>query len=49
MAILAKERLSAKEIARRLFISESTVNNTLSRVYEKLDVHSKSELADKNF
>lgn len=49
VAILAKERLSAKEIARRLFISESTVNNTLSRVYEKLDVHSKSELADKNF
>ncbi len=49
VALLAKERLSAKEIAQRLYISRSTVNNTLARVYEKLDIHSRAELTKKIF
>ncbi|MGI6734381.1 MAG: response regulator transcription factor [Anaerovoracaceae bacterium] len=49
VALLARQRLSAKEIAAQLYISESTVNNTLARVYEKLDVRSKTELSKKNF
>ncbi|PWJ50927.1 LuxR C-terminal-related transcriptional regulator [Faecalicatena contorta] len=49
MAQLAKERLSAKEIADKLYISEMTVKATLRSVYSKLDIHSKAELLTKKF
>ena len=49
IAQLAKERLSAKEIACRLYISDATVRTILRNVYSKLDVHSKAELNDKKF
>ena len=49
IARLAKERLSAKEIADKLFISEATVRTILRSVYSKLDIHSKSELNAKEF
>jgi LuxR family maltose regulon positive regulatory protein len=44
IALLAKSRLSASEIASKLFISENTVNSTLKNIYNKLDIHSKTEL-----
>lgn len=46
IALLAKERLTAKEIADRLFISESTVRSALKIIYSKLNIHSKSCLKD---
>ncbi len=49
IAHFAKERLSAKEIADKLYISEATVRTILRSVYSKLDVHSKSELNAKEF
>lgn len=49
IALLAKERLSAKEIADMLYISDMTVKATLRSVYSKLDVHSKAELNLKEF
>ncbi len=49
IALLAKERLSSKEIADKLYISEMTVRSTLRNVYSKLDVHSRSELKLKEF
>ncbi len=49
VAQLAKDRLSAKEIADRLFISETTVRTILRSVYSKLDIHSKTELVAKEF
>ncbi len=49
IALLAKKRLSAKEIAQRLYISERTVKSTLGRVYSKLEIHSKTELASVEF
>ncbi|HEV8626073.1 MAG TPA: AAA family ATPase [Acidimicrobiia bacterium] len=45
VAQLAAERLTAQEIAERLFISRRTVETHLARVYAKLGVTSKSELA----
>ena len=45
IALLAKKRLTAREIAKQLFITDSTVRSTLKSVYKKLDIHSKSELA----
>ena len=45
VALLAKERLSAKEIAARLYISEATVRTILKNVYSKLGIHSKTELS----
>jgi len=45
VARLAAERLTAKEIADRLFISRRTVEAHLARVYVKLGVASKGELA----
>jgi DNA-binding CsgD family transcriptional regulator len=45
VARLAAERLTAQEIADRLFISVRTVEGHLARVYGKLGVASKSELA----
>ena len=49
MAQLAKDRLSAKEIADKLYVSEMTVKATLRSVYSKLDIHSKTELITKEF
>lgn len=45
IALLARERMSAKEIAAKLYISEKTVKSTLGSVYGKLEIHSRSELA----
>jgi DNA-binding CsgD family transcriptional regulator/tetratricopeptide (TPR) repeat protein len=45
VAQLAAERLTAQEIGDRLFISRRTVETHLARVYAKLGVTSKSELA----
>lgn len=36
----AQQRLTAKEIAKRLDLSPKTVENRLSLIYEKADVHS---------
>lgn len=44
VALLAKERLSAKEIAAKLYISERTVTTILGSVYSKLEINSKREL-----
>jgi LuxR family maltose regulon positive regulatory protein len=49
VALLARDRLSAKEIAGRLYISEKTVKTILHNVYSKLGVHSRLELSCKNF
>ncbi|HVS40668.1 MAG TPA: helix-turn-helix transcriptional regulator, partial [Candidatus Dormibacteraeota bacterium] len=45
VARLAAQRLTAKEIGDRLFISRRTVEAHLARVYVKLGVASKGELA----
>lgn len=42
----AQQRLSAKEIARRLNLSPRTVENKLSLIYEKADVHSIIQLVE---
>lgn len=49
IALLAKQRLSTQEIAARLTISTATVRNTLSKVYDKLNIRGKSELANLQF
>jgi len=49
IALLAKERMSAKEIAAKLYISEATVKTTLRNAYGKLGIHSRSELASIEF
>lgn len=49
IAMLAKERLSAKEIAETLFLAESTVRSTLKSIYSKLNIHSKKELLNIDF
>jgi LuxR family maltose regulon positive regulatory protein len=49
IAQLAKDRFSAKEIAGKLYISETTVRTILRNVYSKLDIHSKTELFCKEF
>jgi LuxR family maltose regulon positive regulatory protein len=40
---LLTQRLSAKEIAQRLFISDRTVKRHLANIYDKLGVHSRRE------
>jgi DNA-binding CsgD family transcriptional regulator len=45
IAALAAQDLSSKEIADRLFLSRRTVDNTLQRVYGKLGVSRRSDLA----
>ncbi|MCL1940608.1 MAG: response regulator [Synergistaceae bacterium] len=49
IALLARERLSAGEIASRFFISENTVRSALKAIYSKLGIHSKSGLTGKDF
>lgn len=49
IAQLARDRLSAREIAGKLYISETTVRTILRSVYSKLDIHSRTELAAKEF
>lgn len=49
IALLAKERLSAKEIAQTLFLAESTVRSVLKSIYSKLNIHSKKELSNIDF
>lgn len=49
IALLARERLSAGEIAEALFIAESTVRSALKKIYSKLDIHSKAELSGIDF
>lgn len=49
IAILAKDRLTAQEIADKLYIAPATVRTVLRNVYGKLDIHSKAELWDKKF
>lgn len=49
IADLARARLSAREIANKLYISEATVKTILKSVYSKLEVHSKSELIARDF
>lgn len=46
IAALAQKRLTAREIAVRLFISESTVRSALKAIYGKLEIHSKAELTE---
>lgn len=46
VALLAKARLSNKEIAGKLFISPATVRTILYNAYGKLGIHSKTELKD---
>ncbi|WP_313153211.1 response regulator transcription factor [Lacrimispora sp.] len=48
-ARLARDRLSAREVADRLYISKATVRTILRSVYSKLDIHSKTELDTKEF
>jgi DNA-binding CsgD family transcriptional regulator len=45
IADLVSEGLANKEIAAKLFVSVNTVEKTLTRVYSKLGVHSRIELA----
>ncbi len=44
VAALARDRFSAREIAGKLYISETTVRTILKSIYSELDIHSKSEL-----
>ncbi|CAI2718914.1 helix-turn-helix domain-containing protein [Nitrospina watsonii] len=44
VAILAGDGLEDGDIAQRLFISPSTLKNHLKHIYQKLDVHSRTQL-----
>ncbi len=46
VAELAGRGMTSKEIAERLFVSSRTVENHLQRVYDKLGVHGRAELAE---
>jgi DNA-binding CsgD family transcriptional regulator len=45
-ALLAISGHSNKDIAAQLFLSSRTIENRLQRVYEKLGISGRSELAD---
>lgn len=49
IALLARDRFSAKEVAEKLHISEMTVKSTLRNVYNKLNIHSRAELNHRDF
>jgi LuxR family maltose regulon positive regulatory protein len=49
IAQFARDRLSTKEIADKLCISDKTVKTILQNIYAKLDIHSKLELSKKEF
>jgi DNA-binding NarL/FixJ family response regulator len=44
VAMLAAHGLSNREIAQKLGVTEGTVKTHLHAIYEKLDVHSRTEL-----
>ena len=46
IALLAAKGLPSKDIATQLFVSVRTVDNHLARIYDKLGVSGRSELAD---
>ncbi|HMQ26429.1 MAG TPA: helix-turn-helix transcriptional regulator, partial [Acidimicrobiales bacterium] len=46
IALLGAEGLSSRQIAERLVVSIRTVDNHLARVYDKLGVSGRAELAD---
>ena len=45
IAELVAEGRSNKQVAAELYLSEGTIENTLTRVYAKLGVRSRTELA----
>ena len=45
IAMLAAQGLASKEIGERLFISRRTAENHLAKVYDKLGVRTRVELA----
>ena len=45
LAVLAEGVSATKGLADRLFISQKTVKNHLSNIYEKLDVHDRAQAA----
>ena len=45
VARIAAEGLTNREIAQSLFLTEKTIEVHLTRVYRKLDIHSRSQLA----
>jgi DNA-binding CsgD family transcriptional regulator len=47
IAVLAADGLTSREIAARLDVSVRTVDNLLQRVYTKLGVNRRSELASR--
>jgi DNA-binding CsgD family transcriptional regulator len=46
IAVLAAQQLPAADIAAQLHLSRRTVENHLQRIYTKLGISSRSELAD---
>jgi DNA-binding CsgD family transcriptional regulator len=46
IALLAARGLASKQIGARLFISARTVDNHLAKVYVKLGVRTRTELAE---
>jgi DNA-binding CsgD family transcriptional regulator len=46
VAVLAAGGITSKDIAERLFVSVRTVDNHLGRVYDKLGISSRAELAE---
>jgi DNA-binding CsgD family transcriptional regulator len=46
IATLAAERLTSREIAARLFLSARTVDNHLQRIYSKLGVSARAQIAE---
>ena len=46
VAVLAASGITSKDIAERLFVSVRTVDNHLGRVYDKLGIASRAELAE---
>jgi DNA-binding NarL/FixJ family response regulator len=46
VALLASQGLASREIGERLFVSRRTVESHLARVYDKLGIRSRYQLAD---